>query len=393
MNRIRFSGFFQIAPIFLFSIIITSCSTYKNTKDNNFANIVDINKSGLKKIFRNPNKYELQIIYSQINREGADSVWFKDIKYRVNSTKYFYPASTVKLPVALLTVEHLEELADKNLNLTIRTPYFIEGDLTEHSIADDIHQIFAISNNEAYNRLYDFLGRNYINSKLKEKGITPVNIVHRLSIPNSDFNETKEIKFYTSQLDSLLIPSQANTPIIPLNINNLQKGKGHMHSGLLIKKPMDFSLKNYFPLEAQHNLMKRFFFPDNFNKTETFNLNKSDKAFIESSMSLPPRLQGFNEKEYYDSYGKFFIFGDSKKQIPDHIKIYNKVGYSYGTLTETAYITDQKNNIEFLLSATILVNKNKIFNDDTYEFETVGIPFLAELGRQIYAHELKRKKL
>ncbi len=42
------------------------------------------------------------------------------------------------------------------------------------------------------------------------------------------------------------------------------------------------------------------------------------------------------------SYGKFIIFGDSKKQIPDNIKIYNKVGYAYGTLTETAYITDKK---------------------------------------------------
>jgi hypothetical protein len=29
------------------------------------------------------------------------------------------------------------------------------------------------------------------------------------------------------------------------------------------------------------------------------------------------------------------------------------------------------------------VNSNQIFNDDTYEFEQVGIPFLAALGQEI----------
>ena len=33
--------------------------------------------------------------------------------------------------------------------------------------------------------------------------------------------------------------------------------------------------------------------------------------------------------------------------------------------------------------ATILVNSNQIFNDDIYEFEQVGIPFLAALGQEI----------
>lgn len=40
--------------------------------------------------------------------------------------------------------------------------------------------------------------------------------------------------------------------------------------------------------------------------------------------------------------------------------------------------------IAFFLAGTILVNKNEIFNDDTYEFEEKGIPFLAEVGRQLY---------
>ena len=67
------------------------------------------------------------------------------------------------------------------------------------------------------------------------------------------------------------------------------------------------------------------------------------------------------------------------------------MGYAYGTLTETAYIVDKKEDIQFLLSATILVNKNRIFNDDTYEYDEIGILFLAQLGREFYEYSLDNK--
>ena len=74
------------------------------------------------------------------------------------------------------------------------------------------------------------------------------------------------------------------------------------------------------------------------------------------------------------------------------IRIYNKVGDAYGTITDVAYIKDKKNEIEFILTATILVNENKIFNDDIYESDQIGIPFLAALGRAVL-EELKKDKL
>ena len=84
------------------------------------------------------------------------------------------------------------------------------------------------------------------------------------------------------------------------------------------------------------------------------------------------------------------MFGDNTEPMPEHIKIYNKVGYAYGTLTDCAYIQDTKNHLEFMLTATILVNDNHIFNDNTYEYEEIGIPFLAQLGRELYEIELRR---
>ena len=107
-------------------------------------------------------------------------------------------------------------------------------------------------------------------------------------------------------------------------------------------------------------------------------------------MSNLPKNAGYDPKEYYDGYCKFFMFGDTKENIPSNIKIYNKVGDAYGTLIDCAYIVDEVNNVEFMVSATLLVNKDGIFNDDKYDYDTIGFPFLAELGRQLYAKNLKK---
>ena len=112
-------------------------------------------------------------------------------------------------------------------------------------------------------------------------------------------------------------------------------------------------------------------------------------------MSMLPREcphPQYDPKKYYDSYVKFFLFGDSKAPMPDSVRIFNKVGLAYGYVTDNAYIVDFERGVEFLLTAVVLVNENGIFNDGAYEYDEVGLPFLAELGRVIYAYELERQR-
>jgi hypothetical protein len=44
------------------------------------------------------------------------------------------------------------------------------------------------------------------------------------------------------------------------------------------------------------------------------------------------------------------------------------------------------------LSATIYCNKDGILNDDIYEYETIGFPFMKNLGQLIYGLETKRPR-
>lgn len=74
------------------------------------------------------------------------------------------------------------------------------------------------------------------------------------------------------------------------------------------------------------------------------------------------------------------------------LRIYNKVGDAYGFLTDAAYIIDTKHNVEFILAATIYTNQNATFNDNEYEYDEIGFPFLRHLGQAIYEIELARER-
>lgn len=333
-----------------------------------------------------PKVYEVQILYTQIDRDENGQVSFTDHSFRLNENQYFYPASTVKLPVAVLALEYIDSIA----NLNARDKYVIARDSLSHSIEDDVRQIFAVSDNEAYNRLYELLGRDHINAKLRSKNLAPVRISHRLSTPNSDVNQRDTLFFSKGEQSIGLSGGYDNEIEIP-SLQQQIKGKGFMRNDSLIDHAMDFSEKNYFPLKTQHELMKHLFFPELYKVKERFQLSEESLQLLKKHMRTVPRNNGYDSDEFYDSYGKFFIYGDQKEALPSQMKIYNKVGYAYGTITETAYITDEKENIEFFLSATILANKNGIFNDDTYEYDEIAIPFMAQLGREMYLYEYSRK--
>jgi hypothetical protein len=365
-------------------IFLISCSSQE--QNLNFLETALSSKNPkIKRVMDSIENYQVQIRYTQIDRRN-DSVIFTDYDFQVNDSNYFYPASTVKFPTAVLALERLNTTDTLSMN----TKYYVEGDTIESTFKLDVSEIFAVSDNLANNRLVELLGFEEINNSLRKKGITPVRIAHRLG-QHSDDLRTKPLIVYLNDSSTGITKSILNKTPLELNLLNITKGSGYYQDDILIIEPFDFSSKNYFPISSQHNLIKRVIFPQNFDISERFNLSVEQRKYLLSTMHTVPRKAGYDQNLYYDGYCKFFIYGDTKENIPEHLEIYNKVGFAYGTLTDCAYIKDTEKNIDFLLTATILVNKDGIFNDDAYEYDEIGIPFLAQLGREIYQQELKRK--
>ena len=335
----------------------------------------------VKKVLKNPKKYEFQILLTELI-ERKNKFKLKRKKLLVNNNNYFYPASTIKLPIALLTIEKINENPILNLN----SSFLIEGDTTLTTFKKEILNLFVLSSNESYNRLFEFLGQDYINSKLIEKGFKNFRISHRLSTIKSGNLKTKEIKFYKDKELVHIQKSIYNKPLNKLKLKKLNKGVGFFKDNKLIDKPMNFSYKNYFSIKGLNDIIISLFFP-NVLKNKKFNLSKIQLEFIKYSMSTTPSDLGYSNNEYQDNYTKFFIFGNRDEMI--NTIIYNKVGNAYGYSIDNAYIYNKKSDRHFILTASIYTNENNILNDNIYEYDEISIPFLSEIGIILTNHKFK----
>jgi len=362
--------------LFLLIVSIVSCGTPVN-KDP-LETVLSSNNVKIKRVMDSFEKHEVQILYTEVTRNIDNSINFVDYNFQVDDSIYFYPASSVKFPVALLA---LEKMYEEN-QFKSDSKFYVEGDSLESTFEKEVEKIFAVSDNEAYNRLFEYLGKDDINNRLKEKGLT-ARISHRLSTNNPEELTTKPFVFYVNDSTTTTTSEIINSPIEYLKFVDVKKGIGYIEEDRLINEPKDFSRKNYFPITSLHNTMKQWMFPELYPKNKQFNLLEKDRHLLLNVMRRLPRELGYDTEKYHDSYVKFFMYGDTKSNIPNHIKIYNKVGYAHGYLTDCAYIINEKTDKEYIITATIHVNENGIFNDDIYEYESVGIPFLAELGRQL----------
>src|SRR5690242_3100337 len=61
-------------------------------------------------VLKKSDELKIQVIYTEIDREKKDKIKFRDHFYHVDSSNYYYPASTVKLPIAILALQKLNEL-------------------------------------------------------------------------------------------------------------------------------------------------------------------------------------------------------------------------------------------------------------------------------------------
>ena len=360
------------------------------------------------KVLRDP-AHEVQIIYTQIDRDAAGRPHFSTFRHRVDSTRYFYPASMVKLPLALLALEKINYLQRSGYpRLTRHVPYRLDSlrraqqayatDATapdgRPSIGHDIRQIFTVSDNDAANHLFDFLGRAAINASLQEKGYTRTGIVHRLSVIR-DNRYASPIQFYTPTAGIFKEGERFDDPTLRNPQTGLREGQGYYRNDSLVQKPFDFREKNWFALTDMERMLRAVLFPEAMPAASRFRLRDDDYPFLWHYMGIFPRecdYPRYDTATYHDGYVKFFLFGDTPARQSGTIRSFNKVGEAYGTLTDVAYIVDFEHNVEFILAATLLCNADGIFNDGQYEYDTVGFPFLARLGRAVYQHELKRER-
>ncbi len=370
--------------------------------------IINANRTLFEPVISKPDKYRLQIIYTQIDRDRKNQPTFHHHYFHVG-TGYFYPASTVKLPGSVLALEYLNNLKNKKVskNTTMITEAVREGekpilfdstnDGGRPSVANYVRRILLVSDNDAFNRIYELLGQEGLNQRLRQLGFRDAQIIHRLNtiLTETENRTTNGIKFLDAE-GNVLFEQPTRISKMPYEIRKDSIGEGFLKGDSLVKKPLDFSKKNRWNLNYLHQLVQWVMFPESQPANQKLNLTGEDYNFLRKYMSMKPQesmYPHYDSAEYWPNYVKFLYYGSEKNaEVSPKIRIFNKVGDAYGFLVDGAYFADFKNKVEFILSAVLYSNEDGILNDDKYDYETISLPFMKNLGRVIYNYECSRPK-
>src|SRR5258708_32818547 len=92
-------------------LLITSLFCMAQQPDTIFLkNLLQSHPELFSQILNHPTHNEVQILYTQIDRDENNVPHFTSYSYRLDANHYFYPASTVKLPTSIFALEKLNEL-------------------------------------------------------------------------------------------------------------------------------------------------------------------------------------------------------------------------------------------------------------------------------------------
>jgi hypothetical protein len=367
-----------------------------------------IQDSVTKKVLVNPKTYRYQLVYTKIDRDQNGIPHFTNYTLHADPENYFNPASMVKMPLAFLAMEKLYELNlpgvnkyttmqfDSNYQRQVAMYADSSAENKKPSIAHFIKRAFLISENDPYNRLYQFVGQGPTNQKLIAKGYTSTKITRQFMGYTEDQNRhTNGIQFMDEkELPILKLAPQYNKDSFQFGAPILI-GDAHWNSkDEVVNAPFDFTRHNNISLVDMQKMLQSVIFPASVPKQNRFNMTEADRLFLLQYLSQYPsetNYPKYDSAHFYDSYVKFF-FQDSTHAMPKHIRVFNKVGWAYGFLTDVSYVLDTKNNIDYMLSATVYVNSDGVVNDSKYDEETVGFPFLNKVGTAFYEYELKRPR-
>ncbi len=370
-------------------------------KDPLLADLLTSNPD-LQRVAAEAERHRLQIVLGTVE-ETAAGPRLAQRTYRAGA-EYFYPASSVKMFAAIAALEHLEALRrttrhDIDVDTALVYEPLFADEVREAAdpsnlvggvitTRHEIRKLFLVSDNQAYNRLYEMVGQDGLMRSLENAGLVYPRIVHRLSEARSpeDNRRYPEISFRGDTFEYWQ-DARESEPLRPIPpAPRLQVGKAHMQGGERIKKPMDMSVKNQISLVDLQRGLCMVVRPDVDCNGSGFALRPEDRELLLEAMSQLPRQSKnpvYDPNEYPDDYVKALRPGVARVVPSDRVVIYNKTGQAYGFSTENAYVVDSETGRSFFLAATLYTNENEALNDDQYEYDEVATPFMEALGEAV----------
>lgn len=353
---------------------------------------------GLRPVMEDPESHRFQAVLGIVEPGPDGRPVLRQDGFRLGA-EYWYPASTVKLFAAVAALERLAALREET-----RLPIDADTPLVFHPLFDDeelededpenraggaitvrqeIRKIFLVSDNRAFNRLYELAGQDGLARSLRAAGLEEARVVHRLSELRSEEENRRFPRIdLVTPAGIHTLPERTSDPLPEAaHPPGMEVGTAYRSGGETIEEPMDFRAKNHVPLAELQRGLCMVVRPDVDCGGPGFSLSPADHRLLVEAMRPFPRESEnpvYDPAEHPDEYVKHVLPG--VRRVLPAARVYDKTGLAYGFATENAWIVDEASGRSFFLAATLYTNPNGVLNDDDYAYDTVAFPFLADLG-------------
>ena len=330
--------------------------------------------------------HPVQLIYTRIDRAANGNVVLQNEYYDLQAGQRFDPGMAAALPLAVCALRRMAVLGDSvgidksTTMITEPGPAGLPAAMNDPTTADGkpslshyLKRMLVAGDADAYNRVFEFTGRQYLQARLSAQGYTNMQLPARIGQQFNDVQNrySNALVFYDDDLKIMY-----REPLRAVN-----PGK----SGSL-------SEKNLSSLEDLHNMLVSLIFPTRFTATKRFDISPADQTYLFHYMGLLPTesiLPPYRDDTvtYYPCLRKLLYCGTARGgEFPQALRIFNVSDTAGGRFTDVAYFADSSAKIEFFLSATMMRSGGKLTEADP------AAVFLKELGRAVYAQELKRPR-
>ncbi len=364
------------------------------------------------RLLEDPARWRLQILVTEIippegasrrerQRQRAAEGWtLTEHGYRVD-VEYVYPASAIKTFASVAALKKLASLRAQGRPVDLDTPMALCAEASERcgrvhdssnldgghiTLGHEIRKMQLVSNNEAFNRLYDFVGHRELNELIWGLGLSGIRVHHRMyDDPDPEgWRRTPRIELRPRGAEAVVIPARRSdlelpptpTPGLKIGVAYLDQDKQR------VDEPLDFSQKNWVSLRVFHALALSLARPELPGAVE-LGIEEKHRAFLLQAMTEDPLA---SKNPVYTSPKKSglryhtMIQGIMRALPLERIRYVGKAGRAFGFHLDNAYIEDRKTGRAMVVSAAIYANSDGVLNDDRYGYDPVTRPFLKDLG-------------
>jgi hypothetical protein len=351
-----------------------------------------------KSVLATPEKYRFQVLYGVITPTAKPTL--ERHGYRADA-EYFFPASSMKMPIALATYDRLATLRStppgrpaltRDATLKIH-PVSGSGDPYVTTLARETWRALIVSDNFSANRLLAVVGHREAHETLWNLGLKSVRIhtgfATGADIDPAELSPRIELATPTGASDEL--PARKSDLVLPpTDATSLAIGKSNIVDGKKVEGPLSFADKNAIHLRELQDTLVRIMRPELLpagSRADT--ASPDDLAYVRNALGTLPSasgLAGYDRNVVADYQLSPFLRGIERVRQRGQFEIYSKVGQAYGFLIANAYVVDKVTGRAFFLIASIYANPDEIMNDDTYAYDSVSFPALADVGEAFCRH-------